>query len=96
MASASGMLIGLPAGLLGSADGKVLFGKLRRFCSALRALINYLVPAARHSRLDRFDRHRARCPALRIVDQRVEASVDLVGLSRTASAHGRLQEQGML
>ena len=74
----------------------VLFGNLRRFRSALRALVNDLVPAAEHSRLDRFDHHRARCLALRTAHQRVEAGVDLVGLTRTPSAHGLLQEQGML
>ena len=56
----------------------VLLRKLRRFCSALRALINYLVPAAAPSRFNRLDRHRARCLAFRTVHQRVEAGTDLV------------------
>jgi hypothetical protein len=47
--------------------------KLRRFWSALRALINYLVPAAAPSRFNRLDRQRARCLAFRTVYQRVEA-----------------------
>jgi hypothetical protein len=70
-----------------------LFGKLRHFGSALRALIYYLVPATKHSRLDRFDCHRARRLALRTMHQRVEVGVYLVGLSRTVSAHGRLQSK---
>jgi hypothetical protein len=45
--------------LFGSADGYVLFGKLRRFCSALHALINYLVsdecPNIIHSSKRRLD-----------------------------------------
>jgi hypothetical protein len=78
--------------LLGSADRCVLFRKLRRFCSALHALINYLVPAAAPSRFDRLDHHRARCLAFRTVHQRVEVGADLVGPSRTAFVHGRIQQ----
>jgi len=74
----------------------VLFGNLRRFRSALRALVNDLVPGCRHSR-----------PIVLITiardawhsEQRTNASkqvLDLVRLARTASAHGLLQEQGML